>query len=119
MLKKIFSSLKVRLGLGSAALALFIFLEYRLSSAGSSGWAVFMLILALALLAGINYWFYKDVTAPMDKLTQSARHIAEGSYGIQCPKTADDEIGGLTDEINQMSEKIHAFVRAARGLDRA
>ena len=108
MLKKIFSSLKVRLGLGSAALALFIFLEYRLSSAGSSGWAVFMLILALALLAGINYWFYKDVTAPMDKLTQSARHIAEGSYGIQCPKTADDEIGGLTDEINQMSEKIAA-----------
>jgi two-component system OmpR family sensor kinase len=108
LLKKIFSSLKVRLGLGSAALALFIFLEYRLSAAGSSGWAVFMLILALALLAGINYWFYKDVTGPMDKLTQSARHIAEGSYGIQCPKTADDEIGGLTDEINQMSEKIAA-----------
>jgi signal transduction histidine kinase len=35
-----------------------------------------------------------------------ARLIAEGSYGIQLEKQNDDEIGELTDTINEMSAKI-------------
>ena len=35
-----------------------------------------------------------------------ARQIAEGSYGIQTEKKYDDEIGDLTDAINEMSAKI-------------
>lgn len=106
--KKFFKSLKVRLALGSTALAAAIALAYHLAGSGSSTWALIMSIVAIALVAAINIWFYLDVIGPISALIKSARHIAEGSYGVQCPKKDDNELGTLTDDINEMSEKIAA-----------
>jgi two-component system OmpR family sensor kinase len=104
--KQFFKRLKVRLAIGSTTLLVCIFLVYRLAQNDHSGWATVLLIFSLAVLAVINIWFYRDVTGPLNALTQSARNIADGSYGVQCRKFDDNEIGQLTDEINQMSEKI-------------
>ena len=103
-----FNSLKVRLAAGSAALVLVILLGTRLAVSGHGGWTIALSAAAVLLVAAINLWFYKDVMSPIGGLTNSAREIAEGSYGIQCQKFGDNEIGSLTDEINQMSEKIAA-----------
>lgn len=43
---------------------------------------------------------------PISNLTESAKAIATGSYGVQCPKADNNELGTLTDEINDMSHKI-------------
>ncbi len=62
-----------------------------------------LVILAVVLS---NLYFIRTVTDPLVELTALARRIAEGSYGIQAQKKYDDEIGDLTDAINEMSAKI-------------
>ena len=62
-----------------------------------------LVILAVVLS---NLYFIRSVTEPLVELTALAHRIAEGSYGIQAQKKYDDEIGDLTDAINEMSAKI-------------
>ena len=54
----------------------------------------------------VNMWFRSFVTDPIEKLTAVSRKIADGSYGAQEEKVVDNEIGDLTDSINEMSKKI-------------
>lgn len=72
-------------------------------------------IVCLLLLAGllivfivyaVSIYFIKSIVDPMTGITEAARRIADGSYGIQLEKQYDDEIGDLTDAINDMSRKI-------------
>ncbi len=63
------------------------------------------LIIILAVVLS-NMYFIRTVTEPLVELTALARRIAEGSYGIQAQRKYDDEIGDLTDAINEMSVKI-------------
>lgn len=53
-----------------------------------------------------NLYFVRTIIEPIRSLTAVARLIAEGSYGIQLEKQYNDEIGELTDTINEMSDKI-------------
>ena len=53
-----------------------------------------------------NLWFFYFVADPINKLTDFARRIAGGSYGSRVEKRQDNEIGRLTDEINDMSAKV-------------
>ena len=64
---------------------------------------------ALAVLAVVffsNVYFLRTITVPIASLTAMARRIAEGSYGTRVEKEHDDEIGELTDTINDMSQKL-------------
>lgn len=63
------------------------------------------LLIALIVIL-FNFCFIRSITEPILELTGVARRIAEGSYGIQVEKKHDDEIGDLTDAINEMSLKI-------------
>lgn len=58
------------------------------------------------IVYGISIYFIKSIVDPMAGITEAARRIADGSYGIQLEKQYDDEIGELTDAINHMSRKI-------------
>lgn len=71
-----------------------------------------MVILAIYIIL-INYWFRSYVSDPIEKMTNFASKIAEGSYGIQEDKIVENEIGNLTDSINEMSKKI-ALAEKAR-----
>lgn len=62
-----------------------------------------LIVLAVVLT---NLYFIGTVTEPLVELTALSRRIADGSYGIQAQKKHDDEIGDLTDAINEMSAKI-------------
>lgn len=53
-----------------------------------------------------NLFFLRTITVPIASLTAMARRIAEGSYGTHVDKEHDDEIGELTDAINDMSQKL-------------
>ena len=53
-----------------------------------------------------NLYFIRTITVPIASLTAMARRIAEGSYGAKVAKEHDDEIGELTDAINDMSQKL-------------
>ena len=53
-----------------------------------------------------NVYFVKSIEVPVKTITSAAQRIADGSYGIQIEKSFDDEIGDLTDAINDMSQRI-------------
>lgn len=53
-----------------------------------------------------NLWLHAHVVAPILELGDTARRIAAGSYGALAEKRREDELGALTDAINDMSVKI-------------
>ena len=74
---------------------------------------VFSIAIVLGIALGIfamlyfsNLYFVRSIVEPLASITDTARLIADGSYGIQIEKKYDDEIGDLTDTINDMSMKI-------------
>ncbi len=54
----------------------------------------------------VNMYFIKSIITPVTRVTETAKKIAQGSYGAQIEKTYNDEIGDLVDAINHMSSKI-------------
>lgn len=66
--------------------------------------AIGLAIILIVVLS--NLYFLHTITEPIRTLTVVAKRIAEGSYGVQAEKKYDDEIGILTDTINEMSTKI-------------
>ena len=74
-----------------------------------------MIIVGLTALVGLaililvytsNLYFVRSIIEPVAVITEITRRIAAGSYGIQIEKQHDDEIGDLTDALNDMSSKI-------------
>jgi len=63
-------------------------------------------VVVLALVYFSNLYFVRSIVEPVVLITEIAKRIAGGSYGIQMEKKYDDEIGDLTDAINDMSMKI-------------
>ncbi len=53
-----------------------------------------------------NLYFIRSIIGPVGQITETAKRIAAGSYGIQIEKEFDDEIGELADTINNMSIRI-------------
>lgn len=71
---------------------------------------VAVMISVLVILAGIvvhsNLMFALYVIEPLHELTDLCKRISGGGYGLQAVKGSNDEIGDLTDAINEMSVKI-------------
>ena len=70
---------------------------------------VIIVTIALAIFSMVyfsNLYFVRSIVEPLAAITEIARVIADGSYGVQIEKKFDDEIGNLTDAINDMSLKI-------------
>ena len=66
-------------------------------------------LIGIAILTMVyfsNLYFVRSIVEPLASINETARLIADGSYGIQIEKKFDDEIGELTDTINDMSLKI-------------
>ena len=51
-------------------------------------------------------YYLKSILVPVSEITDTAKRIAAGSYGVQIKSHFDDEIGELADTINDMSNKI-------------
>ena len=75
-----------------------------------------IIIVAIALGIGLailgivyfsNLYFIRSIVDPVTGITETAKRIAEGSYGVQIEKRYDDEIGTLADAINDMSLRIN------------
>ena len=60
----------------------------------------------MLVVTGANYFFLSTVSQPIRSLTAMARRIAGGSYGTRLEKRYNDEVGELTDAINDMSQKL-------------
>ncbi len=63
-----------------------------------------VLVLAIEILTGV--YFLRSIVAPIGEITGTARHIADGGYGVTIDKKFNDEIGEMADAITDMSVKI-------------
>lgn len=70
----------------------------------------------VAVLIFSNIWFVQRVLNPLLGLHDSAKRISDGSYGSLSEKMHDDEIGTLTDAINEMSLKIDESSKMQTGF---
>ena len=100
-----FGNLKTQLMLSSIAALSLLLLGIWASSHGLTGWATAIFIVLCAYIIALNVWFWYYVSAPLNRLTEHARHISSGSYGEKAEGFDDDEIGELAEEINNVSEK--------------
>ena len=60
----------------------------------------------ILLVVVSNLLFINNVVKPVAEVTEAAKRISGGSYGIQIPNRYSDEMGELVDNINDMSLKI-------------
>ena len=51
-------------------------------------------------------YFIRSILVPVGEITEKAKRISSGSYGIQIQTQYDDEVGELADTINAMSMQI-------------
>ncbi len=71
--------------------------------------AVLAILVGAAILAIVyasNLFFIRSIVEPVGEITETAKRIAAGSYGVTIGRKFNDEIGELTDTINEMSAKI-------------
>jgi signal transduction histidine kinase len=103
-LKGIMGTCRFFSAFGVIDVALTVFFAMR----GQLVWAVFFAFMAALIFVISNFWLSALVVNPILGLGETARRIAGGSYGTLAEKRADDEIGALTDAINDMSVRISA-----------
>ena len=92
-----------------ACLAAAVVLYHFLLTKGLPVAAICMVVVAGGLIVHSNIMFAMDMREPITALTDLAKRISDGGYGLQAPKLGEDEIGDLTDAINHMSAKISDY----------
>ena len=64
------------------------------------------LVLVLVIVLFSSNYYLRSIMNPVAEITEKAKRIATGSYGVQIKTPYKDEIGELADTINEMSSKI-------------
>ena len=64
------------------------------------------LLAMLVVIAMVNSLYIQSVLNPIMDISEKAKRIAGGAYGIQIQTKYNDEIGQLADNINELSAKV-------------
>ncbi len=80
-------------------------LDMQILQIGLMALGVFILLLMVLLLS--SSYYIRSILVPVEEITQKAKHIANGTYGVQIQKKYNDEIGELADTISEMSAKLN------------
>ena len=65
------------------------------------------LLAILAILLLSSGYFMRSIIKPLGEITEKAKKIANGTYGIQLEPKYNDEIGELAQTVNEMSAKLN------------
>lgn len=103
-----FKSLRIKLMLASIGTLMLL-----MAAAWGIAWGRYtvagvMIVLTCFAVIALLLWFWRNVTNPIERLTDFADYIAGGSYGSQMENPGEDEIGQLTEAINHISEQTAA-----------
>ncbi len=76
-------------------------------------WVLFSIIMqalfiGLAIALFLCFFMTRAITSPIQKLTAGAKTIASGQYDYRIETQSRDEIGELTENFNQMAQKIES-----------
>ena len=65
-----------------------------------------VLLIVLAVVTMSSNYFIRSIMGPVEEITEIAKRIANGTYGVQIQTPYADEIGELARTINELSAKI-------------
>ena len=63
-------------------------------------------VVAMIVLLSSNYYI-RSILKPVEEITEKAKRIAGGTYGIQIQNRYNDEIGELAKTINELSSQVN------------
>ncbi len=75
---------------------------------------ILLLLVVSASIAGALFLFTKDIVAPMDKLAEATKKIAEGDLTVKVPVMSDDEIGLVAGLINDINVRLNNMIMEMR-----
>ena len=73
------------------------------------------LLIGLAIALFLCFFMTRAITSPIRKLTKGAKTIASGEYDYRIETRSSDEIGELTENFNQMAQKIEHSMAQVSG----
>ena len=65
--------------------------------------AVIIGVIIMIVFVVPSSYFIRSIVEPVVEITDTAKRISDGGYGVQIEKVYDDEIGDLANVINEMS----------------
>ena len=80
-------------------------LDLQISLVALVAFSALMVILIVMLFS--SKYYIRSILVPIAEITEKAKRIAGGTYGIQIEAKYDDEVGELVDTINEMSNQIN------------
>lgn len=100
-------SLRLRIALCIMLFTLLLLTGYLLwGHPGSPYFGLFLLAAPIALMLILLFFSEHWVTRPLQHLSQAARQIANGEFGMPLPQTTGDEIGQLTKAFEAMQTRL-------------
>ena len=80
-------------------------MDRQIMKVGAITLAACLAVIALVILN--SDYYIRTVLVPVTEITEKAKKIASGSYGVQIQTHYDDELGALAETINEMSSQIN------------
>ncbi|MGD8353463.1 MAG: HAMP domain-containing protein, partial [Pseudomonadota bacterium] len=66
----------------------------------------FTAFIILLLATGASFFWSYRITRPLEQLSKATREVGRGDFDIKVKATSHDEIGSLTDSVNQMAMEL-------------
>lgn len=76
------------------------------------------MIVIFATVALLIYWIYRTISIPLAKLQRAVRNIKEGNLDFEIHAEADDEIGQLCQDFEEMRLRLKANAEEKVAYDR-
>lgn len=80
--------------------------------------AIAIILILVATAALLIFWIYKGVTGPLSKMQEAAQNIKEGNLDFQLEASADDELGQLCSDFEDMRQRLKTNAEEKLTYDR-
>lgn len=71
---------------------------------------VYIIIVALLLVLLTSFYYSRQIARPLLRISRTTRQMANLDFSEKIPVTTKDEIGDLSGNINELSERLHAHI---------
>lgn len=71
---------------------------------------VYIIIAALLFVLLTSFYYSRQIARPLLRISRTTRQMANLDFSEKIPVTTKDEIGDLSGNINELSERLHAHI---------
>ncbi|TQR46379.1 sensor histidine kinase [Paenibacillus popilliae] len=72
---------------------------------------LYIIVFVLVLILLASFYFSKGIAGPLLRINQMTKKITELDFSEKLPITSKDEIGDLSRNINELSERLHSYIQ--------